>query len=372
MAVLTAFSGLGGKSPAAFLLEIAGRRILMDLGEGPTPGQRPDLDGIGRVDAIFLSHAHIDHVGAIDLWPRLGCPPVFASRATFDALPLLGLHLPPAACHALPLQGPAQLLDLPVVVGRSGHAMGGIWLHLPQEGGALYMGDWSRESGLLPLDPPPQADLVITDLAYGDRDQTLAEQGPALADSILPGTVLPVPILGRGADMALRLSALGLSPVVCPQVRAELQGALPDLRCITTAPEARDGDVIIAADTERPGDLVSCLIADPRGWRFIFTGHVAPGSAAAGLIAAGRASRHPWNVHPRARDQLWLAGITGARHLVPAFGALDDALELARALAPIWRPDRVCPLTEESQTHAHQGNHPRAGRERHRDPCPGP
>src|SRR5690606_39303584 len=65
----------------------------------------------------------------------------------------------------------------------------------------------------------------------------------------------------------------------------------------------------------RPGDLVSCLIADPRGWRFIFTGHVAPGSAAAGLIAAGRASRHPWNVHPRARDQLWLAGITGARHL---------------------------------------------------------
>ncbi|WP_028714542.1 MBL fold metallo-hydrolase [Paracoccus sp. J55] len=372
MAVLTAFSGLGGKSPAAFLLEIAGRRILLDLGEGPTPGQRPDMDGIGRVDAIFLSHAHIDHVGAIDLWPRLGCPPVFASRATFDALPLLGRHLPPEACRALPLQGPAQLLGLPVLVGRSGHAMGGIWLHLSQEGGALYMGDWSRESGLLPFDPPPRADLVITDLSYGDRDQALAEQGPALADSIVPGTVLPVPILGRGADMALRLSALGLSPVVCPQVRAELQGALPDLRSVTTPSEAREGDVIIAADTERLGDLVSCLIADPRGWRFIFTGHVAPGSAAAGLIAEGRASRHPWNVHPRARDQIWLAEITGARHLVPAFGALDDAPELELALAPIWRPDRICPPTKESPIHADQGNHPRAGRERHHDPCPGP
>ncbi|WP_313349609.1 MBL fold metallo-hydrolase [Paracoccus sp. (in: a-proteobacteria)] len=343
MAVLTAFSGLGGKSPAAFLLEIAGRRILMDLGEGPTPGQRPDLDGIGRVDAIFLSHAHIDHVGAIDLWPQLGHPPVFATRATFDALPLLGLHLPYEACHDLPLQGPAQLLDLPVSVGRSGHAMGGIWLHLWQEGGALYMGDWSRESGLLPFDPPPLADLVITDLSYGDRDQRLVDQVEALADSIIPGTVLPVPILGRGADMALRLSALGLSPVVCPQIRSEMQGALPDLRCITNPSEAGDGEVIIAADTERPGDLVSRLIADPRGWRFIFTGHVAPGSAAAGLITAGRASGHPWNVHPCARDQFWLAEVTGARHLIPAFGALDDAPDLAQALAAIWRPDRICP-----------------------------
>jgi len=343
MAVLTAFSGLGGKSPAAFLLEVAGRRLLLDLGEGPTPGQRPDLEGIGPIDAIFLSHAHIDHVGAIDLWPQLGRPPVFATRATFDALPLLGVHLPREVCHDLPLQGPAQLLDLRVTVGHSGHAMGGIWLHLPLEGGALYMGDWSRESGLLPFDPPPPADLVITDLSYGDRDQALADQMLVLADSILPGTVLPVPILGRGADMALRLSALGLSPVVCPQIRAEMQGALPGLRQIAAPSEAQDGDVIIVADTERPDDLVSCLIADPRGWRFIFTGHVAPGCAAAGLVSTGRATRQNWNVHPRARDQLWLAEATNARHLVPAFGALAAAPELAQALAPVWRPDRVCP-----------------------------
>ncbi|MFH5773392.1 MBL fold metallo-hydrolase [Paracoccus sp. NGMCC 1.201697] len=340
MAILTAFSGLGGKAPAAFLLEIAGRRLLLDLGEGPRPGQRPDLEGIGPIDAIFLSHAHIDHVGAIDLWPGLGRPPVFATRATFDALPLLGLHLPPQACHDLPARGPARLLDLPVTVGRDGHALGGLWLHLPQEGGALYMGDWSRESEILPLDPPPPADLVITDLSYGDRDQPLAHQVQALADSITPGTVLPVPILGRGADMARHLSALGLSPVVCPQIRAEMLGALPALRVIATPSEARDGDVIIVADTERPGDLMSCLIADARGWRFVLTGHVAPGSAAAGLIADGRATRRNWNVHPRARDQIWLAGITRARHLVPAFGALDDAPYLAQALAGVWGTGR--------------------------------
>lgn len=59
----------------------------------------------------------------------------------------------------------ARLLNLLATSGRSGHAIGGIWLHLPHEGGALYIGDWSRESGLLPFNPPPRADLVFTDLS---------------------------------------------------------------------------------------------------------------------------------------------------------------------------------------------------------------
>lgn len=343
MAVLTAFSGLGGKTPAAFLLEIAGRRILLDLGEGPTPGQRPDLQGIGRVDAVFLSHAHGDHVGALDMLAGLGDPPVYATAATFAALPLLGLQLPPGAQHVLPLQGAGRILDLEVTTGCDGHAMGGIWLHLPQEGGVLYMGDWSRESGLLPFDPPPPADLVVTDLSYGDRDRTLEQQVEALAACITPGTVLPVPILGRGADMAQRLQARGIAVAVCPQVGAELQGALPGLTRIATPDEAPDDAVLIAADTERPGDLVDRLIGDPRGWRFVYTGHVAPGSPGAALMAAGRAVWQPWNVHPRARDQLWLADVTRARHLVPAFGAARDAPELAMALAPVWWPHPVCP-----------------------------
>ncbi len=33
--------------------------------------------------------------------------------------------------------------------------MGGIWLHLPQEGGALYMGDWSGNPGFCPSIPRP-------------------------------------------------------------------------------------------------------------------------------------------------------------------------------------------------------------------------
>ena len=85
------------------------------------------------------------------------------------------------------------------------------------------------------------------------------------------------------------------------------------------------------------------VVRDHDGGRSVteleYVGH----PTAAGLIAEGRASRRPWNVHPRARDQLWLAHVTGARHLVPAFGASGDAPDLARALAPVWRPGRTCP-----------------------------
>lgn len=73
---------------------------------------RPDFSGIDYVDAIFLSHGHIDHVGAIDLWENLGKPPVYASAETFSALSVMGLPLPEHARHFLPLTGRAHILDL--------------------------------------------------------------------------------------------------------------------------------------------------------------------------------------------------------------------------------------------------------------------
>ena len=57
MAALTAISGAGAKGPACFLLEAEGRRLLLDLGYGPQPGLWPDVSGVGKVDALLLSHA---------------------------------------------------------------------------------------------------------------------------------------------------------------------------------------------------------------------------------------------------------------------------------------------------------------------------
>lgn len=355
MAVLTAFSGLNGKTPAAFLLEIAGRRLLLDLGEGPEPGVRPELAGIGRLDAIFLSHGHIDHVGAIDLWPELGCPPVYATAPTFSAIPQLGRALPPDAQNLLPLRGTARILDLEVTLGRSGHAIGGVWLHFAAAGGVLYMGDFSRESRILPFDPPPPAALVVTDLSYGDRDQALAEQLVQLAALAQAGSVFPVPVMGRGAELVLRLREAGLPARPCPVVWAEMAALAQDrsgqieagtaealrdclgrLCPVTKAADCDGTEIIVTADPEHDDCLLGELVADHRDWRFIQTGHVARHSRAEALIAEGRGTWTGWNVHPRACDQLWLARHTGARQLVPAFGALAGAPLLQKALAGQW------------------------------------
>lgn len=57
---LTALSGFDRKGPAAFFAQIDGHRLLLDLGEGPDEARRPDIVGLGPVDAILLSHGHPD------------------------------------------------------------------------------------------------------------------------------------------------------------------------------------------------------------------------------------------------------------------------------------------------------------------------
>ena len=57
----------------------------------------------------------------------------------------------------LPLCGAATLCGVTVRAGRSGHAPGGVWLHLSVGRGLLYMGDNGPHSILYAADAPPPA-----------------------------------------------------------------------------------------------------------------------------------------------------------------------------------------------------------------------
>lgn len=225
MARLTCVSGVGGKLPAAFLLETAGARLLFDLGQGPEPGVLPDVSGLGPVDAILLTHAHEDHCGGLALASRLGNPPVHATATTFRLIEAeYGTDfIPPDRRHILPECGTLSLHGVRLTLGRAGHAPGGIWIHADLDGGLLYTGDWSRESRLLPFDTPPRARFLVTDASYGDRDEPLDKQIERIAREADGGAVLPVPSGGRGPEVALALAARGLAPRPCPRIAAELR-----------------------------------------------------------------------------------------------------------------------------------------------------
>lgn len=350
MAKLTIISGIGGKLPAAFMVEFHQYRILFDLGEGPEMGIIPDLSTIGRVDALCLSHSHPDHINGLFLRKHIGNPPVYATTKTWQQIPQ---HLVPLnERNIIPLRGRFRLGALQLLTGRNGHAPGGVWFHLCSNKGITYMGDWSKESILLPFDLPPPADLLITDASYGDRDETLTSQIEKITQAAHAGCVLPVPENGRGPELALQLKAHSIDVILSAKIFNELSDYLPQqsslpAKFIPAIQELLNNNhdntpyhpkqVIIATDATADHGLSSVLSHDPE-FNFIFSSHIAKGSRAAMMLANKQAAWLPWNVHPTLTDQLWLIRRTQAKRVVPAFVKAEQTVLLAqRSPAPlIW------------------------------------
>jgi Cft2 family RNA processing exonuclease len=341
---LIAVSGLGPKEPAAFVVEAAGRRLLLDCGEGPEPGRLPDFDAIGNVDAVILSHSHKDHAGGLRFQDRIGRPPVFATE------PVLARLAADLSKHAIPIRGRAEVLGIEVATGRNGHAPGGVWLRLAVGEGVLYMGDHSTESRLYAFDLPPPTPTMIIDGSYGDAEArqdgqreaitTLAARGPAL---------FPVPADGRGPDIAMFLREAGFEVAIDDAVRAaataltqsarestladaipRLERLLKDARPLDANAEAKG--VMVAHGGAADAGIAGALCRrwqDERDPMIVFTGHLAAGTTGRRLVDSGRALFQRWNVHPTFADNLNLVARVDPKRIMPAFG---DPKYL-----PLWR-----------------------------------
>lgn len=201
-----------------YLLETGSSRVLIDCGlfQGLKAlrlknWDRPPFDP-RQIDAIVLTHAHLDHVGYLPRLVRLGYKgPIYATPATVDLAELILLdaakiqendaeyanrkgyskHHP-----ALPLfdsQDVQDVLDRLKCVGRSqwfqpaatlrvryhdaGHLLGSAMAEIEVQRGSrplrlLFSGDVGRYDAPLYHDPtpPPACDYLICESTYGDRD----------------------------------------------------------------------------------------------------------------------------------------------------------------------------------------------------------
>lgn len=95
---LTFLGGAGTVTGSKYLLEHDGRRILVDCGlfQGYKALRLRNWDALpvapGSIDAVVLTHAHLDHTGYLPLLVKNGFHgPIFCTDATKD---LCGILLP--------------------------------------------------------------------------------------------------------------------------------------------------------------------------------------------------------------------------------------------------------------------------------------
>ena len=224
---ITFYGGAREVTGANYLFQTSRASILIDCGMFQGSREFDELNGKpfaydpGAIDALFVTHAHIDHVGRI---PRLVADGfhgrIISTAATRDlALTLLedamrleqredrvlftssDLDRTAELWEALPYYKEIIINEVSVTLRNAGHILGSSFVACVAEGKKiLFTGDLGNvPSILLPLpDAPQDIDYLIIESAYGNRthesaSERLLELERAIEDIASRGGTLMIP-----------------------------------------------------------------------------------------------------------------------------------------------------------------------------------
>jgi metallo-beta-lactamase family protein len=283
MSPTISFLGAAGTvTGSTYLVSHGDTRILVDCGSfqgerswreknWAPPHFRPE-----EITAVLLTHAHIDHVGMLPRYYRLGLrAPVFCSPATADLTRLLladsgrlqeeeaahrakygrSRHHPPQplytekdALDSFQLLKP-QAIKTDVHIAESvtarwslmGHILGACAITLTIGGRRLvFSGDVGRYGEPILVDPEPleMGDLLLIESTYGDRSHNGRDPKGRLAD-IISRTHR------RGGVVVIPSFAVGRLQTLLYYLRElKVERRIPDIPVIVDSPMARDATSI--------------------------------------------------------------------------------------------------------------------------------